>query len=397
MKVLVLNCGSSSIKFQLIKMPEEELLIKGYYERVGTEEAFLTLKCKDIKDKYEIPVKNHEEGIKVILEKLVDEKYGVLQDVSEIVAVGHRFVHGGEKFAESVLIDDEVLAEVEKLIPLAPLHNPSCLAGARAMKNILPDIPMVAVFDTAFHQTMPEVAYIYNIPYEYYEKHGLRKYGFHGTSHRYVTQRIAELLGKDVNDVNIISCHLGQGASICAVKEGKSIDTSMGLTPLAGIPMGTRSGNIDPSIITQICKIENMDVYAVDNILNKESGAFGVSGVSPDFRDIEEKAAKGDKRAKLALESNAYLTAQTIAGYAASLGRVDAITFAGGVGENGEDTRAAICKDLKIFGIELDPVLNDTKSDERRISTEDSKIQVWIVPTNEEIMIARDTVEIAKL
>ncbi len=396
MKILILNCGSSSIKFQLMLMPEEKVLIKGYYERVGTEEAFLTIRTNDLKERFEIPALNHESGIQIILNKILEEKYNVLEDLNEIKAVGHRLVHGGEKFVESVLINDEVIKEVEELITLAPLHNPSCLAGVYAMKNILPDVPMVAVFDTSFHQTMPDYAYIYNIPYKYYEEHKIRKYGFHGTSHRYVGQRVAEVLGKNKEDINVISCHLGQGASICAIKEGKSIDTSMGLTPLAGIPMGTRSGNIDPSIVPYIANIEGIDAYEVDNILNKQSGALGVSGVSPDFRDIEDEAAKGDKRSQLALKSNEYLTAQTIAGYAAALGHVDVIAFAGGVGENGEDTRKNICEHLKIFGVELDLELNDTKSDERLISTKDSKIQVWIIPTDEELMIARDTVAIAK-
>ncbi len=397
MKILVLNCGSSSIKFQLVEMPKEEVLIKGYYERVGTDEAFVTFKYRGEKDKYEIPVLNHEEGIKVILEKLLDSKYDVLKDISEIVAVGHRLVHGGEKFAKSVLIDDEVIAQVEKLIQLAPLHNPSCLAGVNAMSKILPDVPMVAVFDTSFHQTMPPVSYIYNIPYEYYEKYSIRKYGFHGTSHRYVGNRIAELLGKNKENINVISCHLGQGASICAIQEGKSIDTSMGLTPLAGIPMGSRSGNIDPSIIPYICKLEDKTVFEVDDILNKKSGLLGISGISADCRDVEEAAAEGHERSILALESNAYLTAQTIGAYAVSLGKVDVITFTAGIGEKGAEMRQMICDHLGILGIKLDPVLNDVKSEERKISTEDSKIEVWIVPTDEEIMIARDTVEIAGL
>lgn len=397
MKILVLNCGSSSIKFQLFNMPEEKVLIKGYYERVGTEEAFLTIKIQGEKEKFNIPALNHEDGIKIILEKLLDPKYNVLNSLEEISAIGHRLVHGGEKFVKSALITEEVIEEVKKLITLAPLHNPSCIAGVLAMQKILPEAPMVAVFDTSFHQTMPDYAYIYNIPYKYYEENKIRKYGFHGTSHRYVGQRVAEVLGKNKEDLNIISCHLGQGASICAIKNGKSIDTSMGLTPLAGIPMGTRSGNIDPSIVPYIAEIENIDAFEVDKILNKKSGAYGVSGISPDFRDIEEAAAKGNQRAILALKSNAYLTAQTIGAYAVSLGHVDVIAFAGGVGENGEDTRADICEYLKILGVELDLELNNTKSDERKISTENSKVQVWIIPTDEEIMIARDTVEIARL
>lgn len=398
MKILILNCGSSSIKFKLIMMPEEEVLIQGNYERIGTKNSLLKIKIKSKDEKFQIKAKNHKEGIKVILDKLIDPEYEVLNDLSEIAAIGHRVVHGGEKFKESVLIDDKVIKEIEKLIVLAPLHNPSSLAGIIAIKEILPKTPMVAVFDTAFHQTMPPVAYIYNIPYKYYENNAIRKYGFHGTSHRYVSERVSEILGKNKEDLNIISCHLGQGASICAIERGKSIDTSMGLTPLGGIPMGSRSGNLDPSIVSAIAKIERVDADVVVNqILNKESGAYGISGISQDFRDIEDVAADGHERAKLALDSNVYLTAQTIAGYAAILGHVDVIAFAGGVGENGEDTRMNICNYLKIFGVELDEVLNDTKSDERKISTNKSKIQVWIIPTNEEIMIARDTVEISGL
>ena len=398
MKVLVLNCGSSSIKFQLIKMPEEEVLIQGNYERVGTDESFVTIKINGTKEKFEIKALNHEEGIEVILNKLLEPKYNILNDLSEISAVGHRIVHGGENFTHSVLVDDEVVKELERVLELAPLHNFGALAGILAMRKKLPNTPMVTVFDTAFHQTMPPVAYIYNIPYKYYENNAIRKYGFHGTSHRYVSERVSEILGKNKEDLNIISCHLGQGASICAIERGKSIDTSMGLTPLGGIPMGSRSGNLDPSIVSAIAKIERVDADVVVNqILNKESGAYGISGISQDFRDIEDVAADGHERAKLALDSNVYLTAQTIAGYAAILGHVDVIAFAGGVGENGEDTRMNICNYLKIFGVELDEVLNDTKSDERKISTNKSKIQVWIIPTNEEIMIARDTVEISGL
>ena len=397
MKILVLNCGSSSIKFQLVEMPEEKVLIKGNFERVGTKDSFVTFKFNGTKDKYEIPVENHQQGIDVILEKLQDEKYGVLKSLDEITAVGHRVVHGGEKFAKSTLITDEVIDQIEKLIVLAPLHNPAGLSGIKAIKKALPNTPMVGVFDTAFHQTMPDIAYIYNIPYEYYLDHQIRKYGFHGTSHRYIALRTAELLGKKPEEVNIISCHLGQGESVAAIKNGKSVDTTMGLTPLAGLPMGTRSGDIDPSIIPYICKLEGKDVFEVETVLNKKSGALGVSGVSSDFRDIEDAAARGHKRAILALDSNAYITAKTIASYFVALGHVDAIAFAGGVGENGELTRKRICEYLKCFDIKLDDKLNDVKGEERKISTPDSKVELWIVPTDEEIMIARDTVEIAGL
>lgn len=395
MKVLVLNCGSSSIKFQLIDMNDEKVLQKGVYERVGTKEAFLTVKVDGKKIRVEEPALNHVEGIKVIFGELLNEEYGKLSSLDELDAIGHRVVHGGEKFAESVLITDEVKEAIRENIPLSPLHNPAGLAGIEAVEEVAEGKPNVAVFDTAFHQTMDEKAYIYNIPYEYYEKYRVRKYGFHGTSHRYIANRVRELLGED-NSKRIISCHIGQGASIAAVKDGKSIDTSMGFTPLAGIPMGTRSGDIDPSIIKFLMDKEGLSIEEVDNMLNKKSGALGVSGVSADFRDIESAAKEGNKRAKLALDANAYQTAKVVASYMATLGGADVIAFAGGVGENGQDTRADICKYLEFAGVKIDKKLNDVKGEERKISTEDSKVEVWIIPTNEELMIARDTKEIVE-
>lgn len=396
MKVLVLNCGSSSIKFQVIDMTDEEVLIQGIYERVGHENAFLTVKWDEQKDTIEKGIKNHTEGIAVLLDVLVDKKYGALESLDEIEVIGHRVVHGGEGYAESVLIDDHVLEEIEKCIPLAPLHNPANIQGIKAAMENMPGKPNVAVFDTAFHQTMPEVAYIYNIPYEYYEKDGIRKYGFHGTSHRYITDTIGEVTGKGKENIKLISCHIGQGASIAAVDGGKSMDTSMGLTPLAGIPMGTRCGDIDPSIPGFIAEKYNLTLQEVDEILNKKSGSLGVSGVSSDNRDVENAAKEGNKRAQLALDSSAYLTAQQVASYIVTLGGVDVIAFAGGLGENAALARENICRWLEPFGVKLDEQLNDVRGKLRKISTEDSEIEVWIVPTNEELMIARDAKEIVE-
>lgn len=397
MKILVLNCGSSSIKFQLINMEDEKVLIKGVYERIGYEDAFCTYKNGEIKEKIVLNTPNHVAGIKAILEEIVKEKYGAIKDISEIDAVGHRVVHGGEKYSESILIDEDVIAGIEENKELAPLHNGANLDGINAISELLPEIPQVAVFDTAFHQTMDEVQYIYNIPYEYYEKDKIRKYGFHGTSHRYITDRIHEIKNlKKGDDLKLITCHLGQGASIAAIKNGKSIDTTMGFTPLAGLPMGTRSGDIDPSVVTYLGKKYNMSFEELDNMLNKKSGVLGVSGVHSDFRDVEEAAANGNKRAELALESNAYNTARFILGYIGLLDGVDVIAFAGGLGENGPETREKICKYLNCFGIKLDEEKNNVRGKETVISADDSKAEVWIIPTNEEIMIARDTLNLIK-
>lgn len=397
MKILVLNCGSSSIKFQVVDMENENVLIKGTYERIGHEDAFCTYKSGDIKEKIVKPTLNHSEGIKAILEEIVSDKYGVLKSISEIEAVGHRVVHGGEKFTESILINDEVIKGIEDNKKLAPLHNGANLDGISAITENLPGVPQVAVFDTAFHQTMDKVQYIYNIPYEYYEKDRIRKYGFHGTSHRYITDRVYEIKGlKKGDDLKLITCHLGQGASIAAIENGKSIDTTMGFTPLAGLPMGTRSGDIDPSVVTYIGKKYNMTYEELDTMLNKKSGVLGVSGVHSDFRDVEEAAENGNERAKLALESNAYNTARFILGYIGLLGGVDVIAFAGGLGENGPETREKVMKYLDCFGIKLDKDKNNVRGKETIISSDDSKAEVWIIPTNEEIMIARDTLNLVK-
>lgn len=394
MKVLVVNCGSSSIKYQLIDMENENLMAKGYLEKIGLPDSFLTHTVNGEKHKIEQEVKNHEEGIQLVLQQLTHPEYGVIKSLDEIGAVGHRVVHGGEKFSSSVLITDDVINTMRECIPLAPLHNPAGITGIEACQKVLPNVPMVGVFDTAFHQTLPKKAYLYAIPYEYYEKYGIRKYGFHGTSHRFVSQRVAEVMNKPVEDLKIITCHLGQGASLCAVDGGKSVDTSMGLTPLAGVPMGTRSGDIDPSIVTFLMKNENLTPDQMDTILNKKSGKLGVSGISFDDRDIEKAVAEGNERAKLAIDTFAYQVIGYIGRFAAQMNGVDVITFAGGVGENGIEVRKEICDSLAFLGVKIDEEKNNCRGKEVEISTPDSKVKVFIIPTNEELMIARDTMEI---
>ena len=394
MKILVLNCGSSSLKYQLIDMENDIRLVKGNYERIGEKNSSLRLNVKENKTVIDYPVKDYDEAIEVILKLLMSKECGVIESLDEINAIGHRIVHGGEMFSDSVIITDEVIQKIEECSVLAPLHNPASVRGIMSCKKYLPNKPMVAVFDTAFHQTMPKKAYIYPIPYEYYEKYKMRKYGFHGTSHRYIAERVAEIMKKDESELKIISCHIGQGASICAIDGGKSVDTSMGFTPLAGIPMGTRCGDIDPSIVYHIMKRENKTPDEMDKILNKESGAYGISGVSTDFRDIEEELLKGNERAILALENAAYKIAQYIAQYIVSLNGVDVIAFAGGVGEKGIEERERICKYLEVFGAKLDTEKNQVKGSEREISSQDSKIKMFVVPTNEELMIAKDTLRL---
>ena len=394
MKVLVLNCGSSSLKCQLIDMENEERIMKGHYDRIGGSRSSLRFNVRGNKVEFEHPARNFEEAISFILSLLVDKEYNVVESLDEIGAIGHRIVHGGESFTESVVIDKDVEAAIKECITLAPLHNPAGLAGIEACKKLLPKVPMVAVFDTSFHQTIPEKAYIYQLPYKYYEDYKIRKYGFHGISHRYIAGRIAEITGR--NDLKVINCHLGQGASLCAIDSGKSMDTTMGLTPLAGVPMGTRCGDVDPSIIPTVMKLYDIKPDDMLKILNKESGAWGVSGVSTDFRDIEREAAAGDKRSILALESRAYIIAQYIAKFIVTLGGVDYITFSGGIGENGFEERERICKLLAPFGVELDPELNKVRGKEALISTEESRVKLQIIPTNEEIMIARDTYRLTK-
>ena len=394
MKVLVLNCGSSSLKCQLIDMEKNERIMKGHYDRIGGSRSSLRFNVRGNKTEIEHPARDFEEAIAEILRLLTSPDYNVIESLDEIGAVGHRIVHGGEKFKDSVVIDAEVIDAIEDNIKLAPLHNPAGLAGIKACKKLLPKAPMVAVFDTSFHQTMEEKAYIYQLPYKYYEEHKIRKYGFHGISHRYVSERVREITGK--SDLKIINCHLGQGASLCAIKEGKAMDTTMGLTPLAGVPMGTRCGDVDPSIIPTVMKLYDIKPDEMLRILNKESGAWGVSGVSTDFRDIERTAAEGDERSILALESRAYIIAQYIAKFVVSLQGVDYITFCGGIGENGFEERERICKYLECFGVEIDLEKNKTRGEELEISTKNSRVKVFIVPTNEEIMIARDAYELTK-
>lgn len=395
MKILVLNCGSSSLKYQLIDMDTDEVMAKGTYERIG-EKSFVTHKVNGEKIRFDHPVKNHKEAIDFMTQLLLDKKYNTIQSLDEIDGIGHRVAQGEDKFDSSVIIDEEVIAKIEKCAELAPVHNKAAVTGIRAAMEAMPGKPNVAVFDTVFHQTIPEERYMYPIPYKYYEKYGIRKYGFHGTSHKYVSQRVAELLGKPVEELKTIVCHLGQGASLCAVKCGKSVDTTMGLTPLGGIPMCARSGDLDPSVVTYIMKNENISPDDMELVLNKESGILGLSGVSADFRDIEAEAAKGNKRAELSIDAYAYKVAQYIASYIVSLGGLDVIAFTAGIGENQYNARRKICENLKCFGVEIDETKNHEFREEGRISTSNSKVEVWVVPTNEELMIAKDTQALIK-
>jgi len=396
MKVLVINCGSSSLKYQLIDMENEEVLAKGNYERIGQGNSFVTHKVAGEKYVIENPVESHKEAFEFMLKQLLHEKYGVIKNVKEINAVGHRVPHGTDLFDKSVLITDEVIEEIASCEDLAPIHTPPILNGIKACKEIMPDKPMVAVFDTAFHQTIPEERYIYPIPYKYYEKYKMRKYGFHGTSHRYVSARVAELIGKKKEELKTVVCHLGQGASLCAILNGKSVDTSMGFTPVAGIPMCARSGDLDPSIVTFLMKKEGLTPDEIEAILNKESGVLGISGVSPDFRDIEKEADEGNKRAILARKAYCYLVAQYIAKYGVAMNGIDVIAFTAGIGENQINIRKMICENLEWLGVKIDLEKNNTRGEEIEISTKDSKIKVWVVPTNEELVIARDTKQIVE-
>ena len=397
MIILVLNSGSSSLKYQLINTQTKLLLAIGNFERIGQQSAFLTHKIGEEKHKFEMDVPDHEMALNIILGKLTSKTFGVISGVDCIDAIGHRIVHGGDKFTSSVLINDEVIKQIEECIPLAPLHNPAALEGIKACMEILPGKPNVACFDTAFHQTMAKEQYIYPIPYKYYEKYKIRKYGFHGISHDYVSHRIASLKGVSIEDLRIVNCHLGQGASICAINKGKSVETSMGFTPVAGIPMGTRSGDLDPSVVTYIMKKENLKPDEMDRILNYQSGIYGVSGASVDFRDVEAEAAAGDHRSDLAMKIFLYDVAQKIAEYAVAMQGIDVITFTAGVGEKGMEDREAICEYLKCFGVKIDKEINNHKNIEAKISTSDSKIEVWVVPTNEELLIAEDTERILRM
>ena len=391
MKVLVLNCGSSSLKYKLIHMETEEVLASGKYERIGEKEAFITHKAKGQKKQIDNPAYNHTEAIEFALKQLTNPEYKVIDSLDEINAVGHRLVHGGEKIAESVKIDDSVIEILKQCSDLAPLHNPACILGIEACKNVMPNKPMVGVFDTAFHQSIPKQRYIYPIPYEYYEKYGVRKYGFHGTSHMFVSQRLAEIEGRPIEEMKIVTCHLGQGSSICAVDGGKSVDTSMGLTPLGGIPMVTRSGDLDPSILLYVMKKEKVSAEEMENILNKQAGVQAISGLVPDFREIEMAGNKGEERAIIALDSFKYAIAGYIAKYAVAMNGIDYIVFTGGIGENQINIRKGICDQLKFMGVEMDREANEIRSEEKLVSKPESKVKIYVIPTNEELMIAKET------
>jgi len=392
MKVLVINTGSSSLKYQLIDMTNESVLAKGVCDRIGLEHSFLKhSKTGSEPVIIEKDLYNHKIAVQEVLSALTDSKNGVISSMSEIAAVGHRIVHGGEKFKESVIIDDKVMDAIRECVELAPLHNPSNIIGIEACRQIMPNIPMVAVFDTAFHQTMPPYAYIYALPYEIYEKYRLRKYGFHGTSHKYVANRAAELLGRPIEELKIITCHLGNGASICAVKNGKSIETSMGFTPLQGLAMGTRSGTIDPAVISFLMEKEKMSVKDISDFLNKKSGVLGVSGVSSDFRDVQEAAENGNERAILALDIFCYKVKRFIGDYMGILNGADAVVFTAGIGENNDLVRSKILKDMDFLGIVIDEEKNKVKGKEMDISAPGARVRTLVIPTNEELAIARET------
>ena len=398
MNVLVINCGSSSLKYQLINSDSEEVLAKGLCERIGINGSAITHQPEGgEKVTTEVEMKNHTQAVQYVIEKLTDKEVGVISSLDEIDAVGHRVVHGGEKFASSVVITDEIVKAIEECNDLAPLHNPANLIGINSCKEIMPSVPMVAVFDTAFHQTMPKKAYLYGLPYEYYEKHKVRRYGFHGTSHDFVSNRAAELLGKKREDLNIVVCHLGNGASVSAVKNGKSVDTSMGLTPLEGLIMGTRSGDMDPAIITYLAEKEGISAKEVIDICNKKSGMLGLSnGVSSDFRDLAAAEEAGNQYAKDALETYAYRVAKYIGAYAMGMQGLDVVVFTAGIGENNISLRAKICEYLSIFDTKIDDAKNNIRGEEAIVSTEDSKVKVMVIPTNEELAIARETVALVK-
>ena len=396
MKILVINCGSSSLKYQLFDMDHESVLAKGLVERIGIDGS----QIKHTKTGLETlvqqtPIPDHKVAIKLVLDTLLGSSHGVLTSLDELSAVGHRVVHGGEDFASSVKIDAKVLEAVKRCVPLAPLHNPANIMGIEAVLEALPNVPQVGVFDTAFHQTMPQHAFMYGVPYGYYEKYKVRRYGFHGTSHYFVSRRAAEMLGQPIERLKIITCHLGNGSSITAVDGGKSVDTSMGFTPLAGVLMGTRSGDVDPALLPFIAKTEKMGMDEIDMLLNKKSGLLGISGISSDLRDVEDAALKGDKRAQLAANMLNYDIKKFVGAYAAAMGGVDVLVFTAGVGENSIPTRAAVCEGLEFLGIKIDPEKNAVRGKEADISAADSRVRVLVIPTNEELMIARDTKRLA--
>ena len=398
MKILVINAGSSSLKYQLIDMESETVMAKGLCERIGIDGHLKHSPLVGDKPVFneDVPMPTHSEAIAAVIDKLTSKEYGVVGSMQEIDAVGHRVVHGGEKFASSVLINDEVMKAIEECIPFAPLHNPANITGINACKAVMGDVPQVAVFDTAFHQTMPGKAFMYPIPYSYYTDLKVRRYGFHGTSHRYVSKRAAEMMGKPIEELKLISCHMGNGSSICAIDGGKSVDTSMGFTPIAGLPMGTRCGDIDVSILEYLSANTGKNIKELTTILNKMSGVLGVSGVSSDFRDLDVAANQGNDRARLALDMFHYAVAKTVGSYVAAMNGVDGIIFTAGIGENSATTRAEICKYLTYLGIEICPECNKKRGEDIVISTEDSKVKVMVIPTNEELVIARDTRDIVE-
>jgi acetate kinase len=395
--ILSVNSGSSSFKYQLIDMPAERVIAKGVMERIGMGASVHTLFVGDKKIKDTSDIENHEQAVTKLMETLVHPDHGVLSDINEIKGIGHRVVHGGEVFVDSVLVTDEVLAQLEACTELAPLHNPANITGIRAFQKALPNVPAVAVFDTAFHQTMPEKTYLYSLPYEYYKDYGVRKYGFHGTSHKYVTTRVAELMNRPLEQLRIISCHLGNGASIAAVKGGKSIDTSMGFTPLAGLTMGTRAGDIDAALVPYLMEKTGKTAEEIIDIFNKQSGVLGISGLSSDLRDIELAASHGDDRAQLALDVFVERIRKYIGSYAVQMNGVDAIVFTAGIGENSDVIRARVLDKLEWMGVYFDPAKNDVRGKEVELTRSHSPVKVWIVPTNEEVMIARDTMKVANI
>ena len=391
MKILVLNCGSSSLKYQLINMENEEVIASGKFERIGEVESFIVHKVNGQKYQINYTAMNHEEAIDFTLKQLINPEYKVIDSLDEISAIGHRLVNGGEKIQKPVIINDEVMKVFEDAIELAPLHNPGGISGVEACKRVMPGKPMVAVVDTAFHQTIPEERYLYPIPYKFYQQYGIRKYGFHGTSHDYVSKRLAEIVGKDRKDLKIVTCHLGQGASLCAVDGGKSVETSMGVTPLGGIPMVTRSGDMDPSAVTFMMKKENLTAEEVESMLNKKSGLHGICGLAPDFREIENAANAGHEKAAVAVKHFNYNIAAYVAKCAVAMGGIDYLVFTGGIGENQIKIREGICKNLEFMGVKIDSDKNNIRGEEVELSSSDSKVKIYLVPTNEELMIARET------
>ena len=394
MIVLVVNCGSSSLKYQLVNMDNEEVMAKGLVEKIGLTDSQLTHKWNGQKKEIKQSIPDHQVAVKLVLDILTDAECGVIKSMDAIDAVGHRVVHGGEEFAASTLITDEVMKALEKCSAMAPLHNPPNIIGINACKAIMPGVPQVGVFDTAFHQTMPAKAFMYGLPYELYKEDHIRRYGFHGTSHRYVAGEVAKVMGKPVEELRIINCHLGNGSSLAAIKYGKCVDTTMGFTPLAGVLMGTRCGDIDPAIVLNVMDNHNLSTKDMDKLMNKQSGVLGISGVSSDFRDLGKAAGEGNERAQLALDMFHYQVRTEIGAFAAAMGGVDVITFTAGVGENGIEDRAAIAEGLEYLGAKLDPQRNDVRGKDALISTDDSTVKMYVIPTNEEIMIARDTKDI---